>query len=103
LRWPLSENDRAQAEHKTAGMIKVITNKKGKIAGASIVGANAGELIATWCLAISKSMNIKDMTGPVLPYPTMSEIGKRAAITYFSPSVSNPAVRRLIRFLRKFG
>ncbi len=103
LRWPLSENDRAQAEHKTAGMIKVITDRKGRIAGASIVGANAGELISMWCLAISKSMNIRDMTGVVLPYPTMSEIGKRAAITYYSPSVSKPLVRRIIGILRKFG
>jgi pyruvate/2-oxoglutarate dehydrogenase complex dihydrolipoamide dehydrogenase (E3) component len=103
LSWPLAENDRAQAEHKTTGLIKVVTDRKGRIAGASIVGANAGELISMWSLAISKSMTVRDLTGLVLPYPTMSEIGKRAAISYFSPSVSKPLVRWLIRFLRKFG
>ena len=40
LRWPYHENDRAQAERETSGHIKVITDKKGKILGATIVGAS---------------------------------------------------------------
>jgi pyruvate/2-oxoglutarate dehydrogenase complex dihydrolipoamide dehydrogenase (E3) component len=103
LRWPYHENDRAQAERETDGHIKVITAKNGRILGATIVGAHAGELIATWTLALSRGLNIRAMTGIVIPYPTLSEIGKRAAITYFSPSLTNPRVRRLINFLRRFG
>jgi pyruvate/2-oxoglutarate dehydrogenase complex dihydrolipoamide dehydrogenase (E3) component len=103
LRWPYHENDRAQAERETDGHIKVITAKNGRILGATIVGAHAGELITTWTLALSRGLNIRAMTGIVVPYPTLSEIGKRAAITYFSPSLTNPKVRRLINFLRRFG
>lgn len=103
LRWPYGENDRAQAERKTTGLIKMVTGKKGTILGVSIVGANAGEMINTWALAISKEMTVQDVAGYVPPYPTMSEIGKRAAITYFSPMTRLPGVRRLIRFLRIFG
>jgi pyruvate/2-oxoglutarate dehydrogenase complex dihydrolipoamide dehydrogenase (E3) component len=103
LRWPYHENDRAQAERDTDGHIKVITAKNGRILGATIVGAQAGELITTWTLALSRGLNIRAMTGIVIPYPTLSEIGKRAAITYFSPSLTNPGVRRLINFLRRFG
>ncbi len=103
LRWPYAENDRAQAERKTDGLIKMITDRKGRILGVSIVGANAGEMISLWTLAISKSMKVRDVTGFVPPYPTMSEIGKRAAITYFVPQTSKPFVRKLIGFLRKFG
>ena len=103
LRWPYHENDRAQAERETHGHIKVVTAKNGRILGATIVGAHAGELITTWTLALSRGLNIRAMTGIVVPYPTLSEIGKRAAITYFSPSLSNPRVRRLINFLRRFG
>jgi pyruvate/2-oxoglutarate dehydrogenase complex dihydrolipoamide dehydrogenase (E3) component len=103
LRWPYHENDRAQAERQTHGHIKVVTAKNGRILGATIVGAHAGELIATWTLALSQGLNIRAMTGIVMPYPTLSEIGKRAAITYFSPSLTGPRLRRLIGFLRRFG
>jgi pyruvate/2-oxoglutarate dehydrogenase complex dihydrolipoamide dehydrogenase (E3) component len=103
LRWPYHENDRAQAERETHGHIKVITAKNGRILGATIVGAHAGELITTWTLALSRGLNIRAMTGIVMPYPTLSEIGKRAAISYFSPSLNNPRLRRLIGFLRRFG
>jgi pyruvate/2-oxoglutarate dehydrogenase complex dihydrolipoamide dehydrogenase (E3) component len=103
LRWPYHENDRAQAERDTHGHIKVVTAKNGRILGATIVGAQAGELIAAWTLALSRSLNIRAMTELVVPYPTLSEIGKRAAMTYFSPSLTNPRVRRLINFLRRFG
>ena len=103
LRWPYHENDRAQAERKTTGMIKMVTTKKGKILGVSIAGANAGEMINMWALAVSKSMTVKDVAGYIPPYPTMSEIGKRAAVTHFIPYTNKPWIRSLIGFLRKFG
>ena len=46
---------------------------------------------------------VRDIAGYVPPYPTMSEIGKRAAVSYYAASTRNPWVRRLIGFLRKFG
>jgi pyruvate/2-oxoglutarate dehydrogenase complex dihydrolipoamide dehydrogenase (E3) component len=103
LRWPYHDNDRAQTERTTHGHIKVITDKKGKILGATIVGAQAGELISMWTLAIAQKLNIRAMTGIVLPYPTLSEIGKRAAIDFFTPDLTRPWVRRIIAWLRLFG
>ena len=103
LRWPYHDNDRAQAERATHGHIKVIVTTRGKILGATIVGAQAGELITTWTLAIAQKLNIRAMTGIVVPYPTLSEIGKRAAIDYFTPSLTSPLVRRIIGWLRIFG
>jgi pyruvate/2-oxoglutarate dehydrogenase complex dihydrolipoamide dehydrogenase (E3) component len=103
LRWPYHDNDRAQAERETRGHIKVITKRNGKIIGATIVGAQAGELIATWGLAVAQGLNIRAFTGIVLPYPTLSEIGKRAAIDFFTPSLTSPWVRRIIAWLRIFG
>ena len=103
LRWPYHENDRAQAERETVGHIKVVTNKKGKILGVTIVGAQAGELITTWTLAIAQGLKIGAFLGIVVPYPTLAEIGKRAAITYYRASVTSPWVRRLIMWLRRLG
>ncbi len=103
LRWPYAENDRAQAERKTDGMIKVITSKKGKILGASIVGQSAGELIQPWVLAITKGHKIGIMTSIIAPYPTLSEINKRVAFGFYTDKLSNPWVKRTIKFLARFG
>lgn len=103
LRWPYRENDRAQAERMTIGHVKVVTDRKGTILGATIVGAHAGELITTWTLAIEQRLNIRVFAGIVVPYPTLAEIGKRAAISYFTPRLKSPGVRRLIGLLRWFG
>ena len=103
LRWPCHENDRAQAEGTVVGHIKVITSNRGRILGATIVGAEAGELITTWTLAVSQRLNIRALAGIIVPYPTLAEIGKRAAITYFTIGVTNIWVRRIIRVLRRFG
>lgn len=103
LRWPYHENDRARAERQTRGHIKVITSRRGRILGATIVGANAGELIATWALAVSERLHVRTLAGMVIPYPTLAEVGKRAAMTYFLPSARSPMAQRLITFLRWFG
>jgi len=103
LRWPFAENDRAQTERQTEGHIKLVTDRRGRVLGASIAGAYAGEQIALWSLVVAKGMRVHDVAGLVLPYPTMSEIGKRASVSYFSGATAKPIVRRIIRFLRIFG
>lgn len=102
-RWPFAENDRAQAERRTQGLIKVVATAGGRILGAGIVGAHAGELIAPWQLAITKGLKLADMANVVLPYPTLSEVSRRAAILQYQPSLRRPGLQRLLRFLRKFG
>jgi pyruvate/2-oxoglutarate dehydrogenase complex dihydrolipoamide dehydrogenase (E3) component len=103
LRWPFHENDRAQAERDTHGHIKVIATSRGKILGATIVGAEAGEMITAWALAVAQAMNIRSMAGVVVPYPVRAEVGKRAAIGFFARSLTNSLVRSTIAFLRRFG
>ena len=103
LRWHFAENDRAQAEAKTKGLIKVIVNKKGRILGASIVGPQAGDLIAPWVLAITQKLKISAFANVVLPYPTFSEVGKRAAITNYAGLAQKPLLRRALGFLKLLG
>ncbi len=103
LRWSMAENDRAQAEHETTGLIKVITSSRGKILGASIVAAGAGEIIQPWVLAINEGLKISSMASYIAPYPTRSEISKRAAGSFYTKSLFSPKIRKLVRFLSKFG
>ena len=103
LRWPFAENDRAQAERRTEGFIKVIATPRGEILGAGIVGAHAGELLAPWQLAITKGLKLGDVANVVLPYPTLSEVSRRAAILQYQPSLRRPALQWVLKFLRRFG
>ncbi len=103
LRWPYHDNDRALAEGKTRGHIKVVSTRRGRVLGATIVGAAAGELITVWTLAVSRGMNIRVLAGITVPYPTLSEIGKRAALSFFTPRLSSPWLRRLLGWLRRLG
>jgi pyruvate/2-oxoglutarate dehydrogenase complex dihydrolipoamide dehydrogenase (E3) component len=103
LRWPYHENDRAQAEGETEGHVKIVTTKRGRIIGVTIVGAHAGELITAWTLAINQRLKVAAWLGLVVPYPTLAEAGKRAALNYYGASLTNTWVRRIIALLRRFG
>jgi hypothetical protein len=48
-------------------------------------------------------MSVRDIIGHVAPYPTMGEIGKRAALAYFADATRSGPIRRIVRFLRLFG
>ena len=101
LRWKMSENDRAQAERTTDGLVKIVTNGRGRILGAAIAAPNAGELIQPWCLALSKRLKIAALASFVPPYPTLGEAGKRAAGSYFTGTLFSPRTKALVRFLTR--
>jgi pyruvate/2-oxoglutarate dehydrogenase complex dihydrolipoamide dehydrogenase (E3) component len=102
VRADFAHNDRAQAEGKASGLVKVMV-VKGRPVGASIVGPQAGELIGLWALAISSRLKMSAVAGMVAPYPTLGEVSKRAAGAYFSPKLfENPTLKRLVRFVQRW-
>jgi pyruvate/2-oxoglutarate dehydrogenase complex dihydrolipoamide dehydrogenase (E3) component len=103
LRWPIAENDRAQAMRATDGFVKAITDRKGRILGCTIVAEQAGELITPWTLAINNGLTIRALTDVVIPYPTVSEASKRAATAFVLPRLRSPWVGRALRLLRGLG
>lgn len=103
LRADFSHNDRALADGAPQGFLKAIVSQRGHILGATIVGPHAGELILPWVLAISKDLKIGDIANVIAPYPTLSEISKRAAGSYYTPALYSSRTRKLVRFLGVFG
>jgi pyruvate/2-oxoglutarate dehydrogenase complex dihydrolipoamide dehydrogenase (E3) component len=103
LRWSFHENDRAQAERSTHGLAKVMARRNGRVLGASILGAHAGELIQSWGLAIGGGLKLATIAGMIAPYPTLGEVSKRAAGTFFTPRLFSDRTRRIVRFLAKLG
>jgi pyruvate/2-oxoglutarate dehydrogenase complex dihydrolipoamide dehydrogenase (E3) component len=103
LRWPFSENDRAQTERDTEGLVKAVLGRNGRVLGASILGTGAGDLILPWALAIAQRLKIGALANLIVPYPTRGEASKRAAGCYYTPTLFSPRTRRLVRFLARFG
>jgi pyruvate/2-oxoglutarate dehydrogenase complex dihydrolipoamide dehydrogenase (E3) component len=103
LRSPYSENDRAQAEGATEGLAKVVTTRRGKVLGASILGASAGELIHAWVLAVGRGIGIGAMANLIAPYPTLGEVNKRAAGAFYTPKLFSARTQALVRLLRRLG
>jgi pyruvate/2-oxoglutarate dehydrogenase complex dihydrolipoamide dehydrogenase (E3) component len=94
-------NDRAISARKTTGQIRVITDHKGRILGASIVGPDAGELISLWALTIGSKQKISAIAGMIVPYPTMTEISKRAAGAWYTPRLFSDKTKRIVGLLQK--
>jgi len=103
LRWPLADNDRARAERATEGLVKIVVGRGGRILGAGICGAHAGEVIQPWVLAVARRMPIRAMAGVILPYPTLGEAGKRAAGEYYASALFGARTRFLVRLLARLG
>jgi len=101
-RFDYAHNDRAIATRQTAGFIKVMV-VRGRPVGATIAGHQAGELIATWSLAIANRMKMSQMAAMVAPYPTIAELNKRVAGAYFSPRLfENAGIKRVVRLVQRW-
>jgi len=98
-----AKNDRAETERATEGGIKVVMRADGAILGATILGKDAGDLIALWVLAIARGIKLSALTGLILPYPTRSEISKAAASAFYATRLFSPWPRRLVRLLSLLG
>ena len=103
LRAPFAENDRARTERAEDGFVKAVVGAKGRVLGASIVGPHAGELILPWVFAVQGKLRIKDLASVIAPYPTWSEITKRAAGSFYTPKLFSDRTRRMVRLLARFG
>ncbi|WP_166418116.1 dihydrolipoyl dehydrogenase family protein [Cochlodiniinecator piscidefendens] len=101
-RFEFSGNDRAIAEGKTKGLIKVMI-VKGRPVGASIAGPQAGEMISLWALILANKMKMGQIAAFVAPYPTLSEVSKRAVGAYYTPRLfDSPKVKRIVRFVQRW-
>jgi pyruvate/2-oxoglutarate dehydrogenase complex dihydrolipoamide dehydrogenase (E3) component len=100
LRWPLADNDRAVTERDTAGLVKLIVSGN-RVVGAGILAPHAGEMISQWTLAIAQRTKLSVLAGLIVPYPTRSEAAKRAAGSFFAPTLFSARTKKLVRLLSR--
>ncbi len=100
LRAPVAENDRAQAERSPEGLLKLVV-EQGRVVGAGILAPGAGEMITAWGVIVARRVPLSAVAGMVVPYPTLSEVGKRAAQGYYAARFFGPGVKAVVRVLNR--
>ncbi len=103
FRLDMSEFDRAIVD-ETAGMLKIVCRKDGRILGASIVSSSAGELIHELAIAIRKNMTVQELSGMIHAYPTMSSaLWNLSSLAYgelLQQSWQSKAIKKWAQLLR---
>ena len=97
-----SGNDRAVTDLEEKGLAKVITDKKGYILGAHIVGASAGEIIHEYVLAKASKLKIGNLSSAIHIYPTLAQVVKRSADQYYIEMMNTGWLKWLFRLMLKF-
>jgi len=92
------DNDRSLAEGESIGMIKMILNEKEKPIGVQILGPHAGDLLGEWVAVLNGKVKLSTLAAAVHPYPTIGEINKKVAGTYFSPKIFSKKVQKGLKF-----
>ena len=92
------ENDRSLAEGEKTGKIKLLLDEKEKPIGVQILGPHAGDLLAEWVAVLNGKVRLSTLAAAVHPYPTIGEINKKVAGTYFSPKIFSDKIKKGLKF-----
>lgn len=96
-----SSSDRAITDSEKEGLIKIITDNKGYILGAHIVGAQASEIIQGFLIAKSLRMPLSKLSSPLFIYPTLSELIKKTAAKPLVEKMNNPIIKFVMNIMRR--
>ncbi|MFQ5436220.1 MAG: dihydrolipoyl dehydrogenase family protein [Anaerolineae bacterium] len=92
---PLTQVDRAITANQTGGFIKLIHRPNGKLLGATIVAANAGELIAEFVLALHQGLKLRDVAETLHVYPTLGTGAQMLAMDWATHDFLDSAMGRI--------
>lgn len=94
-----SSYGRTVADSTPEGFIKILTNKRGKIFGATIVGEAASELIHEWTMAIQYKKSMFDIMMLMHSFPSISMLNKMVAEDWMMGVVDSDVIKKGIKFL----
>jgi pyruvate/2-oxoglutarate dehydrogenase complex dihydrolipoamide dehydrogenase (E3) component len=97
-----TDSDRAITDRHKEGLIKVILGKKGRILGAHVAGAQAGEIIQGCIIAKANKIPLAKLSGALYIYPTLSELVKKTAAKPFVEKANNPLVKFILKVMKAF-
>jgi dihydrolipoamide dehydrogenase len=99
-RFPFNDIDRAITDGIVEGFLKILI-VRGRVAGASLFGAHAGELIHELALAMQTKAKVGYISRLIHAYPTLSQIHRRAINAHYAPRLYSGKVRLLARLINR--
>jgi pyruvate/2-oxoglutarate dehydrogenase complex dihydrolipoamide dehydrogenase (E3) component len=104
LRYGFNQLDRAVIENEPGGLAKVITDARGRLLGAHMVGAHAGDLLQELVLGVRLGLKVQDISQTVHPYPAFVQMARRTANVYYVQTLlENPRRLAILKWLGGFG
>jgi pyruvate/2-oxoglutarate dehydrogenase complex dihydrolipoamide dehydrogenase (E3) component len=95
-------NDRSLAEGEETGLIKMLLDEKEKPIGVQILGPHAGDLLNEWVALLNGKVKLSTLAGAIHPYPTLGEINKRVAGSFFSGKIFSDTVKKGLKLFFSF-
>lgn len=96
--FPLEDVDRAIADDRTAGSARILVSR-GRIVGASVVGAHAGELLHELALAMQVNARVRHISELIHAYPTYAQLHRRSVNSLYAGLLQSRGTRLLVRTL----
>jgi len=100
--FPMAEVDRAITDDVDSGLARILVSK-GRVAGASIIGPRAGELIHELALAMQVKAKVKDISALAHAYPTYAQVHRRAINKSYAHLLKSAKVRALVWLLNRIS
>jgi pyruvate/2-oxoglutarate dehydrogenase complex dihydrolipoamide dehydrogenase (E3) component len=97
LRHDYAESDRALAAGRAHGFAKLVTGRRGRLLGATLVAPAAGESIAELAALLRRRGAVTELSQTIHAYPTFSEGPARAAEEWWNHRVLTPRTRRVLQ------
>lgn len=87
----------------TGGMLKVVTDRRGRVVGAGLIGPDVREMLPFWSLAVARGLTLADLGDVVAPTASVSESLRAIAIQDLARRLASPWVRQGLRMVRRLG
>jgi pyruvate/2-oxoglutarate dehydrogenase complex dihydrolipoamide dehydrogenase (E3) component len=97
LRYDYAESDRALTAGRARGFAKLVTGRRGRLLGATLVAPAAGESIADVAAVVRRGGTAAELSQAIHAYPTYTEGPARAAEGWWTERYLNPRGRRVLR------
>ena len=99
-RYDTADLDRVITDRETGGLVKLITDARGRLVGGHVLAPSAGTMIVEVALAMRHGLRVSDLSSLVHPYPTMSEGIRRTADMYYRAKLTERSRIWLDRYFR---
>ena len=106
-RWDIAKVDRAKCDDEEEGFIKLLSDGRGRLIGATIVASRAGEMSNELSLAVARGLTVGDIATTVHAYPTyataLQQMASQTATTRWTSSLAGRVLARVLGFSKRPG